>query len=80
MSRMKLIPNKEDGFSLIMFIFVFENHYNMKTQEKKKLHIFQKIVEDKRAIRECIQTNGDLKKLAKKRGIKFATPVQYCSD
>ncbi|MDE7073672.1 MAG: hypothetical protein K2O69_01245 [Odoribacter sp.] len=52
----------------------------MKTQEKKKVNIFQKIMEDKRAIRECIQTNGDLKKLAKKRDIKFATPIQYSSD
>ncbi|MDE5612205.1 MAG: hypothetical protein K2I90_09355 [Odoribacter sp.] len=52
----------------------------MKTQEKKRLNIFQKIMEDKRAIWECIQTNGDLKQLAKKRDIKFATPIQYRSD
>ena len=39
-----------------------------------------KLLEDKRAIRECIQKNGDLKKLAKERDIKFATPVSYRSD
>lgn len=52
----------------------------MKTPIEKTKNFFQKIVEDKRAIRECIQTNGDLKKLTKERGIKFATPVSYCSD
>ena len=52
----------------------------MNTQEKKRLSIFQKIMEDKRAIRECIQANGDLRRLAKKRDIKFATPIQYRSD
>ena len=36
---------------------------------------FQKILEDKRAIRKCIQEGGDVKKLAKERGIKFATPL-----
>jgi hypothetical protein len=37
--------------------------------------IFQKVLEDKRAIRQCIQTGGDIKKVAKERGIKFATPL-----
>lgn len=34
-------------------------------------------MEDKRAIRRCIQSDGDLKKLAEERGIKFATPVSF---
>lgn len=52
----------------------------MKTRNEKPKNLFQKILEDKRAIRECIQKNGDLKKVAKERGIKFATPVSYRSD
>lgn len=45
---------------------------NVKTKEQ--INIFQRILEDKRAIRQCIQTGGNLKELAKARGIKFATP------
>ena len=52
----------------------------MKTPKVKTQSFFQKLVEDKRAIRECIQKNGDLKKLAKERDIKFAMPVSYRSD
>ena len=37
--------------------------------------IFQQVLEDKRAIRQCIQTGGDIKKLATERGIKFAMPL-----
>ena len=37
--------------------------------------IFQQILEDKRAIRQCIQSGGDIKKIAQERGIKFATPI-----
>lgn len=37
--------------------------------------IFQQVLEDKRAIRQCIQTGGDIKKLAKEHGIKFAMPL-----
>ena len=43
--------------------------------KNKNTSIFQKILEDKRAIRKCIQEGGDVKKLAKERGIKFATPL-----
>ena len=45
---------------------------NVKTKEQ--INIFQRMLEDKRAIRQCIQTGGNLKELAKARGIKFATP------
>ncbi|MGL5787810.1 MAG: hypothetical protein ACRCX4_13495 [Bacteroidales bacterium] len=37
--------------------------------------IIEKAIEDKKAIRECIQSNGDLNKLAHDRGIKFIKPV-----
>lgn len=42
---------------------------------KEKTNIFQRMLEDKRAIRHCIQKGGDLKKLAKQRDIRFATPL-----
>lgn len=42
---------------------------------KEKANIFQRMLEDKRAIRHCIQKGEDLKKLAEQRGIKFATPL-----
>ena len=47
---------------------------NKNTQNKRK-SIFHQILEDKRAIRKCIQTGGDIKQIAKERGIKFATPI-----
>lgn len=40
-----------------------------------KGNIFQRIMEDKKAITECIRNNGDLKSLQRERGIKFATPI-----
>ena len=52
----------------------------MKTPKVETKSFFHKLLEAKRAIRECIQKNGDLKKLAKERDIKFATPVSYRSD
>lgn len=45
---------------------------------KEKANIFQRMLEDKRAIRHCIQKGEDLKKLAEQRGIKFATPLWDC--
>ena len=48
---------------------------NQKNVIKEKANIFQRMLEDKRAIRRCIQKGEDLKKLAKQRGIKFATPL-----
>lgn len=46
-----------------------------KSVEHKQLSVFQRILEDKKAIRKCIQDKGDIKKIAKERGIKFATPL-----
>ncbi|MCD8181831.1 MAG: hypothetical protein LUE99_00670 [Bacteroides sp.] len=42
---------------------------------KKSKSVFQKILEDKRAIRKCIQKGEDIKVIAKEREIKFATPL-----
>ena len=52
----------------------------MKLPNVETKSFLQNLLEDKRAIRECIQKNGDLKKLAKDRDIKFATPVSYRLD
>lgn len=46
-----------------------------KNIDNKSNSVFQKILEDKRAIRKCIQSGGDVKQIAKERGIKFATPI-----
>ena len=55
-------------------IIKFELRMN-KGIEQKKRSVFHKILEDKNAIRHCIQHGGDVKKVAKERGIKFATPL-----
>lgn len=56
-----------------------QKHIKQTTIHKKTVHkeksIFQQVLEDKRTIRQCIQTGGDIKKLAKERGIKFAMPL-----
>ena len=44
-------------------------------KKEKQQNIFRRMLEDKRAIRECILKGGDLKKLAKDRGIKCAKPL-----
>ena len=43
--------------------------------KQKTKSIFQRVLEDKRAIRDCIQKGGDVKQLAKERGIQFVTPL-----
>lgn len=37
--------------------------------------IFQKMIEDKKAVSKCVKQKGNLSKLAKERGIKFSTPL-----
>ena len=44
-------------------------------KEMRPVSVFQKILEDKRIIRESIQNGGDIKEKARQRGIKFATPL-----
>lgn len=46
-----------------------------KNIEHRQVSVFQRILEDKKAIRKCIQDKGDIKKMAKERGIKFSTPL-----
>ena len=48
------------------------------TMEKKKnetFNVLHRMMEDKIAIRECIKKGGDLKKVAKERGLVFAKPL-----
>lgn len=47
----------------------------MKTIDVNSKNPLIKLLVNKRAINECIRKNGDLKKLQKDRGIKFATPI-----
>ncbi len=47
----------------------------MKTTKAKAHNILEKIMEDKKTIHKCIREGGDLKKIAKERNIKFATPI-----
>ena len=46
-----------------------------KKAEQKAKSVFQRVLDDKRAIRECIQKKENIETLAKERGIKFATPL-----
>lgn len=46
-----------------------------KITEQKSKSVFQRVLEDKRVIRECIRKGGNVKQIAKERGIKFATPL-----
>lgn len=43
--------------------------------ETRETNIFQRILEDKDAIRKCIANRGDLKQLANERHIRFAAPL-----
>lgn len=52
-----------------------ETSMDNKKKEMRPVSVFQKILEDKRIIRECIQKGGDIKEIARQRGIKFATPL-----
>lgn len=49
----------------------------MDQEENKqaKKNFFVKLLEDKEAMKECIQNGGDVTKTAEKRGIKLATPL-----
>jgi hypothetical protein len=58
--------------------FILPLHYikALEDMEKKKdKNIFIRMLEIKRAIRDCIQNGGDLKQVEKKYGIKFAKPL-----
>lgn len=46
-----------------------------KIAKQKQMNVFQRVLEDKAAIRRSIQKGDDLKEVAKQRGIRFATPL-----
>ena len=46
-----------------------------KIKKPERKSVFLKMIEDKKAISECIRMGGDLNKLAKERGLKFAKPL-----
>ena len=48
---------------------------NTKIKKPERKSVFLKMIEDKKAISECIRMGGDLGKLAKERGLKFAKPL-----
>ena len=65
-------------FTVYFLLFLWYNKNKCMKPEKKQSKsssFFQKVLEDKKAIRKCIQEGGDLKKIAKERDIKFSTPV-----
>jgi hypothetical protein len=44
-------------------------------KDRKRKSLILKLIEDKKAISECIRKGGDLNKLAEERGLKFAKPL-----
>ena len=75
---MKDLCGGKTDFSGKSIIFAHRIKYKLMNQKnviKEEANIFQRMLEDKRAIRRCIQNGEDLTKLAKQRGIKFATPL-----
>lgn len=50
-----------------------------KSVEHKQVSIFQRMLEDKDAIRKCIQGKRDIRKIAKERGIKFGPHCEVIS-
>ena len=47
----------------------------MKTTKTKTPNVLEKMIENQKAIHKCIREGGDLKKIAKDRNIRFATPI-----
>ena len=48
----------------------------MNMEKKKDIKsVFLKLIEDKKAISECIRNGGSIIEVAKERGIQLATPV-----
>lgn len=46
----------------------------IKTKEEARA-FFQKIIDDKNAMIDCIENRGDMKTLIKNRGIEIAKPI-----
>ena len=48
----------------------------MNMEKKKDIKsVFLKLIEDKKAISECIRNGGNIIEVAKERGIQLATPI-----
>ena len=45
------------------------------TDTKERKSVFLKMIEDKKAIADCINKGGNLQQLAKERRIRFAKPI-----
>ena len=58
-----------------IFAQVYNHSMNKQVKNKTDISVFKKILEDKRAIRQCIQRGENAKKIENDRGIKFATPL-----
>ena len=60
-----------------MFYFCSKNNDVMKKIKTKEdaRAFFQKIIDDKKAMIACIERGGDLRQVAKERGIKLYNPL-----
>lgn len=54
---------------------IFATNMIMEMEKTEKKNFFIKLLEDKKAMRECIQNGGDVNKTAKEHGIKLVTPL-----
>lgn len=59
--------------SLLYLQITIKSSRYMKSAKNK--NVLVKMIEDKKAIQECIRKGGDLEKIAKQRNVKFATPL-----
>lgn len=66
---------KTSIFARLKYDFLNQKTIAMSEVKTKKQSVFIQMIEDKRAIRECIRTGGDLAKLAEERGLRFAKPI-----
>lgn len=47
----------------------------MKKHQSKQMNALEKMLEDKRALLECIRTSGDIKKVLNERKIELSAPI-----
>ena len=59
----------------LIFVMQTVKYMEQKIAKQKQMNVFQRVLEDKAAIRRSIQKGEDLKEVAKQRGIRFATPL-----
>jgi hypothetical protein len=56
-------------------VFLPQNKIIKEMKKTENKNFFIKLLEDKEAMRECIQNGGDVNKTAEEHGIKLATPL-----